>query len=125
MPADLDFGADPDLLLGLLLLLFLLLTEAPDLDFFALELLVDLFELLDLGDFAARLSSLERSDFFLSDASTPSRPPLATEKAKKVAMNSTPLNVKNAFALNFANLVFSCLQKVQKFRNSEPVNVLK
>ena len=64
--------------------------EAPDLD--------------DLGDLAARLSSLERRDRLLSSELTVSRVPRATENAKNVAMKRTPFSVKNALALNLEKL---------------------
>ena len=57
----------------------------------------------DPGDRAFRRSSLDKSDFRLSD--NPSlRDPRATVKAKKVDIKSTPLNVKNAFAFSFCIL---------------------
>ena len=72
-------------------------------DFFDLPLFDDFLEALDLedlGDLAARLSSLERRERFLSSELTVSRVPRATENAKNVAMKSTPFNVKKALALN-------------------------
>lgn len=91
-----------ELLLGVLFEAFelLLVTDLPPLLDFAL--LDDLLELADLGDLAALLSSLDSSERFLSEESAESRVPLATENARNVAINTTPLNTKKAFALNLA-----------------------
>jgi len=88
----------------LLLDLFLLPDlETPLEDFFLpLELLLLDEGVLDLReeDLAFFLSSLDNKERLFSDAST--LDPLATEKARKVAIKSTPLKVMYAFALNLS-----------------------
>ena len=106
----LDLEAEePLLLLPALLVLDFLDVLVDDFFVLLLELFDDLLLVADFEDFedlaAFFLSSFESRDFLLSEEdSTVSRFPLATENARKVAMNRTPLKVRYAFALKRENL---------------------
>lgn len=105
----LDLEAEePLLLLPALLVLDFLDVLVDDFFVLLLELFDDLLLVADFEDFEDLtffLSSFESRDFLLSEEdSTVSRFPLATENARKVAMNRTPLKVRYAFALKRENL---------------------